>query len=157
MDKEEALRMIAANLARQRADLNDELWAEGKVAINLVQSPDDQPTVSSEYQTELQSFQAAFRDADIDAKSSGMALDSIESFGGQIEEFAIPIAKYGIPALSGIIVGWLKGRAGRKVRVEFFADGGPKKIEAQTPEEVISMFNAVSQEARTKPKTKRVN
>ncbi len=107
MDKEEALRMIAANLARQRADLNDELWAEGKVAINLVQSPDDQPTFSSEYQTELQSLQAAFRDADIDAKSSGMALDSIESFGGQIGEFAIPIAKYGIPALSGIIVGCL--------------------------------------------------
>lgn len=152
MDREEALRMVGEKLAHDHAIKNEALWVKGNVSIDLIRSPDDPATFSSEYQAELRSLQAAFRTADIEAETRTMALDSAESFGGQIGEFAIPITKYGVPALSGIIVGWLKGRAGRKVKVEFFADGGPKKIEAPTADEVISMLEVVRREARRKPK-----
>jgi hypothetical protein len=151
-EKEKAMQEIAAHQAREREYLNDQLWAEGKVPIFLIQSPDDPPTFSSEYQTELRTLQGAFRAADIQADSAVMALDSVESFGGQIGEFAISIAKYGSAALPGIVIGWLKARAGRKAKVEFYADGRPKKIEAQTSEQVILMLDAVRREARPKPK-----
>lgn len=151
-EREKAMQAIAAHQAREREYLNDRLWAEGKVAIILIPSPDDPPTFSLEYQTELRSLQDAFRAADIKADSAVMALDSAESFGGQIGEFAIEISKYGSAALPGIVIGYFKARTGRKAKVEFYADGSPKKIEAQTPEQIISMLKAVSHEARPKPK-----
>lgn len=151
MDRDEALRLVAERMAQDHAARHEALWANGTVAIDLIRSPDDPATFSAEYQAELRSLLDALRVADIAAVSRTMALDSAESFGGQLGEFAIPIVKYGLPALSGIIVGWLKGRAGRKVKVEFFADGGPKKIEAPTADEVITMLEAVRREARQKP------
>ena len=154
MDREEALRMNEEKLRREHEAKNDEFWADGKVAVVLIPSQDDLETFSSDYQSELRSLQTAFRAAGIEAESTTYALDTAESFGGQIGEFAIPIAKYGFPALSGIIIGWLKGKAGRKVKVEFFADGCTKKIEAQTAEEVILMLNAVQRDARQQPKKK---
>jgi hypothetical protein len=151
-ERQKAMQATAAHQAREREYLNDQLWTEGKVAIILIPSPDDKPTFSLEYQMELRSLQDAFVAAGIKADSAVMALDSAESFGGQIGEFAIEIAKYGSAALPGIVIGYLKARAGRKTKVEFYADGSPKRIEAQTPEQIISMLNAVSREARPKPK-----
>ncbi len=154
MDREESLRMVEESLRRDHEAKNDGFWANGKVALVLVPSQDDPETFSSDYQSELRTLQTAFRSAGIEAESTTYALDSVESFGGQIGEFAIPIAKYGISALSGIIVGWLKAKAGRKVKVEFFADGRTKKIEAPTAEEVVLMLDAVQRDARPKPKKK---
>ena len=152
MDRDEALRLVAERMAQDHAAKHEALWANGNVSIDLIRSPDDPATFSSEYQAELRLVLAALHDSGIEAISDTMALDAAESFGGQIGEIAIPIAKYGVPALSGIIVGWLKGRAGRKVKVEFFADGGLKKIEAPTADEVIVMLEAVRRDARPKPK-----
>lgn len=152
MDREEAFRLFEEKLARERADRNSTLWENSKVSIDLINSPDDAEIFSAEYQAELRILKDAFVEADIEAVSKTMALDSLESFGGQVGEFVVPIAKFGIPALSGIIIGWIKARSGRTAKIEFFGDGGPKKIEASTPEEVISMIHAVKQEARRKPK-----
>lgn len=152
MDIEEAMRLMEARLIANELAKNEANWEEGRVTLLFERAPDDPQTFTAEYQAELSHVTAAFREAELEAQSRVMALDSVESFGGQLGEFAIPIAKYGTTALAGIVTGWLKARAGRTVRVEFFADGTPKKIEAATPEAVVAMFEAVKREAKTKPK-----
>ena len=70
MDREEALRLIEEKLRRDHEAKNNKFWADGKVAIVLVQSTDEPATFSLGYQTELQSLQAAFHEADIEADST---------------------------------------------------------------------------------------
>lgn len=154
MDRDEALRLIDEKLAREHAERNEANWSEGRVSLVLVRSPDDPAAFSREYQTVLDTLSRELYAADINVRSRVMALDSIESAGGQVGEFVIPIVKYGVPALSALIVGWLKGRAGRKAEVEFFADGRPKKIVAATSDEIVAMLEAVRRDARAKPKNR---
>jgi hypothetical protein len=35
---------------------------------------------------------------------------------------------------------WIKGRLGRRVRLEFYADGNVKKIEVRTPDEIRAVL-----------------
>ena len=152
MDRDGALRLIDQKFAHEHEERNEANWSEGRVSLVLVRSPDDPAAFTREYQTILGALSRELYAADIDVRSRVMVLDSIESAGGQLGEFVIPIAKYGVPALSALVVGWLKGRAGRKAEVEFFVDSRPKKIVAATSDEVIAMLEAVRRDACTKPK-----
>lgn len=51
-------------------------------------------------------------------------------------EFLIPVAQVAIPALGVVLVAWLQGRAGRKVRIKI----GDVEAEARTAEEVETLL-----------------
>lgn len=57
-------------------------------------------------------------------------------------------------SVATIMSAWRKMRNGRKVRVEFFPDGTPKKIEAATDDGIVSIFKAVQSETKPKPNKK---
>lgn len=53
-----------------------------------------------------------------------------------VGQFVVPIAQIVIPVLGGVLVVWLKGRVGRKVRLKI----GDVEAEATTPEEVEKLL-----------------
>jgi hypothetical protein len=58
------------------------------------------------------------------------------------------IALASIPAIAQVLIGWLQRKPGRNVRVEFHPSGKVKTVEAKTEEQVLSIVNALDQEAR---------
>jgi hypothetical protein len=150
--QEELAKIFAANRARQDALTGDRIEGQAEAKIRLVQSTDDPPLFSSEAQTELRGVRDAFRAESIDASASFMVMDSPDAGGGYIGEFIIPLAQIGAPAVAGIVVAWLHSKFGRKVRVEFYADGAIKRVEAQTPEQISSVIELARREAQPRPK-----
>ena len=72
--------------------------------------------------------------------------DAIGGGASLLGEFLIPIAQVVVPALGVVLVGWLQGRAGRKVRLKV----GDVEVEARTPEEVEFLLQHVK-EFQSKP------
>jgi hypothetical protein len=122
-----------------------------EVKIWLVQSSDDPPLFSSE---EIQSVRNALRNEGIEADTPFMVMDSPDAWGGYTGEFIIQVADIVVPAVAGIIGAWLHGRSGRKVRVEFYADGKPKRIDAPTAAEFTLALEAARREAQPRPAKK---
>jgi hypothetical protein len=96
--------------------------------------------------------QGLLRDERIDAASTYMSLDTSGPVEGYVGEFIIPLAQIAAPGITAIVGAWLHARFGRKVRIEFYADGNVKRAEAQTPEQVISLIKAARHEAQPRPK-----
>jgi C-terminal processing protease CtpA/Prc len=123
--------------------------------ITLVLYSEDPDVFGKEYQSELQSFRHSLQKAGVEVSSSDTKMDSPAAGAGWVNEFIIPIAQIGVPAVATIVGVWLHGRFGRKVRVEFYADGKPKRIEAQTPEQLISIIDETRREAQPRPAKKK--
>jgi hypothetical protein len=77
-------------------------------------------------------------------------LDSADAVSGYTGQLIISLASIGASTLTAVLVAWLKGRPGYKVRVEFHPSGKLKSVEAQTEEQVVSIANALDQEVRAK-------
>lgn len=150
--QEELAKTIAANRARQDALTKDMAEGQAEAKFRLVQSSDDLPLLSSEYQTELRGVSAAFRAEGIGAVAPFIVMDSPGGGGGYVGEFIIPLAQIGVPAVAGIVGAWLHAKFGRKVRVEFYADGAIKSVEAQTPEQISSLIELARREAQPRPR-----
>ncbi len=116
--------------------------------ITLVLYSEDPNVLGETYQSELQSIRHSLQKGGVEFSFSDTKMDSPAAGAGWVNEFIIPIAHIGVPAVVGIAVAWLHGKFGRKVRIHFYADGKPKKIEAQTPEQVVALIEAARREAQ---------
>lgn len=57
-----------------------------------------------------------------------------------LTDYVVPMVQVIVPALGGVLVGWLQGRAGRKVRVKL----GDAEAEARTIEDVERLLKLVA-------------
>ena len=142
---------FAANRAYQESLLTDQVPGRAEVKVALVQGGDDPPLFSPEAQAEIQGARSALRDAGIDAAAPIMVMDSPGAGGGFVGEFIIPLANVGAPAVAAIVGAWLHGKLGRKVRIEFYADGTVKKVEAPTVEGVTALIEGARVSAQPRP------
>lgn len=150
--REEIEKAVAANRATQDALTGDQAEGQAEIKIRLVQASDDPSLFSPEAQAEIQGVRNAFGNEGIDAAAPFMVMDSPGGGGGYVGEFIIPLVQFGAPAIAVIVGAWLRGRFGRKVRVEFYADEQLKRVDAQTTEQVTSVIEAARREAQPRPK-----
>jgi hypothetical protein len=77
------------------------------------------------------------------ARRTGVPLQHYETEGAvpSVGDFLVPLAQVVVPALGVVLVGWLQGRAGRKVRVKF----GDTEAEARTPEDLKRILELVEE------------
>lgn len=110
-----------------------------RVELVFVAAPDDPPLRSLRYQKGLHRFADSLK---AEGVSFGLGLELMEAAGGEaptIYTGIFTLAVFLSGPVSRCIVAWLKGRAGRKVRVEIRSDGR-HKAEAQTAEEVEKLI-----------------
>ena len=129
----------------QQDEIARAMFSETEIKISVVLSPDEPELFSSESQAEIANVGSAFRDEGIEAHATSVGF--YIGGGGYFGDFIIQAAQIGVPAIAGIAGAWLHGRLGRKVKVEFYADGKPKRIEAQTTEQVNSLIETARREA----------
>ncbi|SDN00205.1 hypothetical protein SAMN05216360_10531 [Methylobacterium phyllostachyos] len=79
-----------------------------------------------------------------------MAFDSVDAVGFALPEYIIPLAQAVGPTLGVILVAWLQGRAGRKVRLKV----GDVEAEARTADEVERLLNKAAEMQRAKDEPK---
>jgi hypothetical protein len=152
--KKEAYKAYVAGLKADEAAQSETRRQAGQVAIWLDPSPDDAKTFTKDHQAELyQVLGPLLRDKGLEVKARFVALDSADAVGGYTGEFVIALAF--IPAITQVLVAWIRRKPGRKVRVEFHPSGKVKTVEAQTEEQILSLAKALDQEARAEaPKAK---
>jgi hypothetical protein len=73
------------------------------------------------------------------AHSAGIPLPDTEG-AALVGDFMVPLAQVAVPALGGVLVGWLQGRAGRKVRAKV----GDIEVEAATTDDVRRLLDLVT-------------
>ena len=144
--KDEAYKAYVARWAAQEAEEAERRRQEGKIAIWLERAPDDAETFTKEHQGELHGVVDALREKGVELEAPFMAMDAADAVSGYTGQLIIALASIAIPALTTALVVWLKGRAGRKVRVQFYPDGKLKNVEAQTPDQVVELVKAVRPE-----------
>jgi hypothetical protein len=76
---------------------------------------------------------------------------------GPVSDVVVPLAQVVIPALGGVLVGWLKGHASRKVFVRI----GEVHLQASTADEVEQILEVIAAyqaatAAKAKPRTKKL-
>ena len=70
----------------------------------------------------------------------GLPLSEVAYGAVPVGDFMVPLAQVAIPALGGVLVGWLQGRAGRKVRIKT----GDTEAEARTPDDVARLLDLIA-------------
>ena len=146
--REETYKAYVARRRAFEAQESERRRQAGQVAIWLDRSPDDAETFTKDHQAELYELLGPLlRDKEFKVEALFMALDSADAVSGYTGQLIISLAQIASPVLTAALVAWLKGRPGRKVRVQFHPDGKLKNVEAQTPEQVVELMNAV----RTEP------
>jgi hypothetical protein len=118
-------------------------------------SKDSDGPLSPELQKEIRNIIAALRNEGVEAEPAepedfGFLVNcsSVVGDANFIHGLLIPIAQLGFPAVAGITGAWLRGMFGRKVKIEFYHDGRPNTIEAETPDQVTSLIKVARREAR---------
>lgn len=119
--------------------------------IVLVPGPDDAPERAPEYQDELREFGGSLRAEGVAFSQSAITFDSIEGGGYPVGAFALALAPFVLPAITRIVVAWLRVHSGRKVRVKV----GDTYVQAQTSEEVERLLKAAAEFKRDSKSTKR--
>jgi hypothetical protein len=153
--KDEAYKAYVARWEAHEVEEADRRRQEGKIAIWLGRAEDDAPTFSHDHQADLHSVLGALRQEGIELEAPFLAVDAADAVSGYTGQLIISLAQIAAPVLTGALVAWLKGRPGRKVRLQFHPDGKLKSIEAQTPEQVLELMRAARQEAESQaPKKK---
>ncbi len=144
--KQEALDAMTARSAEEEA-----AWRKnnvGKVKLYLVSAPDDPPTFSTEYQTEMRQVIAALHANKVEADAPFMTMDSVDATGGYIGEIVVPLVTAFAPVFTGIMGAWVQSRFGRKFRLK----DGDIEVEAPSLEGVKELHAmAVEQQAKRPP------
>ncbi len=104
--------------------------------LALIRSPDDEATFSPNYQAELRQFYQLVRANNVRINAVAFTMDSVGAAGGLVGEFVIPLAQVIGPVLGGAAVEWLRGHAGRKLRLKM----GDIEVEARTFEEIEQLL-----------------
>ena len=146
--KDELYQAYVAKWRAHEAEESDRRRLEGKIAVWLERSPDDAETFTPEHQVELQGVVGTLRAQGVELEAPFLAVDAADAVSGYTGQLIASLAAS--PILTAAAVAWIKGRQGRRVRIEFFPNGKVKKIEAQTAEEVLSIAAALKEEARKK-------
>jgi hypothetical protein len=140
-----------ARWAAERAEQSERRGQEGKIAIWLERGPDDANEFTKEFQAELDKvLYPVVRDKGLEVEAPSLAVDAVEAVGGFTGQLIIDLAKIAAPVLTAALVAWVKGKPGRKIRVEFHPSGKVKTVEVQTVEQVHSIIKTVDQEARAR-------
>jgi hypothetical protein len=146
--------LYKAHVARWKAEAaaeSERRKQEGKIAIWLERGPDDAEEFTKEFQAELDKvLSPVVRDKGLAVEAPALAVDAVDAVGGYTGQLIIDLAKVVSPVLTAALVAWVKGKPGRKVRVEFHPDGKLKAVEAQTEKQVLTIIKTVDQEARAK-------
>jgi hypothetical protein len=106
-----------------------------KLRLFLQAAPDEPSVGAPESQAGLREFSAALRAAGINASERVYVRDAAGDVS-LLGEFGIPLAQAIGPTLGVVLVSWLQGRAGRKVRIKI----GDIEAEAQTLDEVEQLL-----------------
>jgi hypothetical protein len=147
--KEEAYKAYVERWTALRAEESERRRLAGKITIWLDRSPDDAETFTKDHQAALREvLDPILRDKGLEVEAPFLTLDSADAVGGYTGELIIALAS--IPAIAQILVAWLQRKPGCKVRVEFHPSGKVKTVEAKTEEQVLSIVNALDQEARAR-------
>lgn len=111
----------------------------GEVILCLDGGAEDGDLVSEAHQEELQRAAGRF-DEQAPGVSAMRSLQKAFPGGSWLTgDFLVPLAQAVGPTLGVVLVAWLQGRAGRKVRVRF----GDTEAEARTPEELERVLNLI--------------
>jgi hypothetical protein len=154
--KDDAYKAYVAKWQAREAEEADRRRQEGKIAIWLERAGDDAPTFSHDLQAELRTvLDAARHDKEIELEAPFMTVDAVDAVSGYTGQLIVSLAQIAAPVLGMTLVAWLKGRPGRKVRVQFYPDGKLKNVEAQTPEQVVDLVKAVGHEAKSEASKKK--
>jgi hypothetical protein len=100
------------------------------------------------YQEELREFCESLDAAGVTFSQRAIAFDAVDVLGHPLGEFVIAFARATGPTLGVVLVTWLKGRARRKVRMNF----GGVKAEAGTPEEIGRLLHHITEFRASKRK-----
>jgi hypothetical protein len=137
--KEQMLRQIAENRARQEAQNRRQLLEEGQVQLGLMPSAEDTPINADPIQAEFSAFGRSLAAGDVQYSQWAIAMDAVDANGYPLPEFIVKNLKPSrFAAITAALSKWLEGRPGRKVRVQV----GDLVVEAQTPEEAEQMLRA---------------
>lgn len=145
---------IDGSSLQERYDLmeKERKWmGKDRLKLSPVSAPDYPKLSAHEYQSECQEFHDLLQAATIEVSPRWRTRDSIVGAGGFAGSFFVPLAKAAIPTLGAVLVAWLKGRSGRRVRLEF--DG--VKAEGGTPEEVETLLKHAAEFRDNKQKSDR--
>lgn len=127
-----ALKSLASDrsLFQREHDLRKEerkQMTENTIILSLLPAPDDPRLSAHEYQNDLHEFYHSLQKASVGVSARMRFRDAIGAEASLLGTFFIPLAKVAIPTLGVVLVAWLKGRSGRRVRLEcdgVMAEGG---------------------------------
>ncbi len=149
--KDEWLKEIAANRARQEALTRQQRFEAGKFSIELVRADDDPPENDPDFQKELSRFGASLREANILYSQTAIAFDAVDGSGHPLPEFILAIRELGPPIIKPLCVllgMWIQGRFGRKARLKI----GDIEAEARTPSEVEELLKTAAKFQKRAPR-----
>ncbi|WP_091715193.1 hypothetical protein [Methylobacterium phyllostachyos] len=118
--------------------------------LTLLLAPDDGPKNGREAQDAIAGVSRELHQSGVSYSQRGMAFDSVDAVGFALPEYIIPLAQAVGPTLGVILVAWLQGRAGRKVRLKV----GDVEAEARTADEVERLLNKAAEMQRAKDEPK---
>jgi hypothetical protein len=104
---------------------------QNEIKLTLQRGPDD-----PEFQEELRAFNKSLHSAGVTFSVPRKHFASAGAHGYQVAEYLITLSQAVGPTLGVILVAWLQGRSGRKVRLKI----GDVEAEARTTEEVESLL-----------------
>jgi hypothetical protein len=152
---------VAGALARREEARRDWL-SSGLLFLALIPAEDDPPEKSREYRNEISAVSRALDEDELrggkdelgrygyGSVTVGPGSTIIGSWSDPVTMFTLALAPVVVPAITKILVTWLKTRSGRKVRGQI----GDIQIEAQTAEEVARLLQ-YALELRQKAKSKK--
>jgi hypothetical protein len=136
---------------QEKYDLGKEtkkLMKTDTLILSLIPAPDDPKRPAREYQSELHEFYNSLRAAAIEASARMRFRDATGAGASFLGDFLIPLAQAVGPTLGVILMAWLKGRSGRRVRLKF--DG--VEAEGRTPEDVETLLKRAAEFRNSKSK-----
>jgi hypothetical protein len=146
--KSESYKAYVERRRLYEAEQSERRRQAGQVAIWLDRSPDDAPTFTRDHQAELREVLGPLlRDKELEVHASFMAVDAADAVSGYTGELIVALASIASPLVTHVLVAWLQRKPGRKLRIEFHPSGKLKSVEAQTDKQVLSIVEALKQEA----------
>lgn len=121
-----------------------------RLDLTLIRAADDGPLNGREVQDAIAGISRELHRSGVRYSQRGMAFDSADAVGFALPEYIIPLAQAVGPTLGVILVAWLQGRAGRKVRLKV----GDVEAEARTAGEVERLLTKAMEMQRAKDEPK---
>lgn len=108
----------------------------GTIRIRFDASVSDSPLNSPEYQRQLAEVDAAFKAEGLDVQPRLRFHDAIGGGGIYVGEFILKLAPEIGTILTAVLIAWLKGASGRKVRLKV----GDVEAEARTVADIEKLI-----------------